>query len=140
MVSSSELIVSVSGVRGIIGSSLTPQIATSFAAAFGSYMPGAKILISNDGRSSSGLMRHAVLAGLISTGAEAIDLGVLPTPTCGVAVRALQASGAIQITASHNPAEWNGLKMFGPDGRVLPSAQGAQVKQIFESGSFHYVG
>jgi phosphomannomutase len=81
------------------------------------------------------MLRHAVLAGLFSTGCEVHDLGVAPTPTCGLAVRRLQAAGAIQITASHNPAEWNGLKLFGPEGRVLSAVRGKEVQARFEAGA-----
>src|SRR5262249_39271144 len=82
---------------------------------------------------------HAVLAGLLGAGCEVHDLNVAPTPTCGLAVRRLNAAGAIQITASHNPAQWNGLKLFGNDGAVLPAAEGQKIKALFESGHFHQV-
>jgi phosphomannomutase len=85
------------------------------------------------------MLRHAVLAGLLSSGCTVEDLGVMPTPTCGYAVRHLGAAGAIQITASHNPAEWNGLKLFGPDGRVLSASEGHRIKEIFEAGTFRRV-
>src|ERR687889_275258 len=93
----SDLIVSVSGIRGIVGAGLTPE-----------------------GRPSGEMLRHAVLAGLLGAGCTVEDIGIAPTPTGGFAVRQLNAAGAIQITASHNPAPWNGLKMFGADGAVLP--------------------
>jgi phosphomannomutase len=133
------LIVSVSGIRGVIGQSLTPETATAFAAALGSYTKGGKVVLSRDGRPSGLMLRHAVLAGLFSAGCEVNDLGVAPTPTCGLAVRRLQAAGAVQITASHNPAEWNGLKLFGADGRVLSADRGRQVQQMFETRDFRRV-
>jgi phosphomannomutase len=133
------VIVSVSGIRGIIGQGLTPEIVTRFAAALGTYVAGGKVVLSRDGRPSGLMLRHAVLAGLTSAGCEVQDLGVAATPTCGLAVRRLHAAGAIQITASHNPAEWNGLKLFGPDGRVLTAAEGQRVQALFESGSFRHV-
>jgi phosphomannomutase len=85
------------------------------------------------------MLRHAVLAGLIGAGCTVEDLGVAPTPTCGLAVRRLQAAGGIQITASHNPAEWNGLKLFGPDGAVLTAAEGRKIKELFEAKDFRRV-
>src|ERR1700730_16967763 len=103
MAQASDLIVSVSGIRGIIGAGLTPEAATAFAAALGTATDGGKIVGSRDGRPSGVMIRHAVLAGLLSSGCEVVDLGVLPTPTCGLAVRRLQAAGGIQITASHKP-------------------------------------
>src|SRR5262245_17635955 len=81
------------------------------------------------------MLWHAVLAGLLSAGCEVQDLGVAPTPTFGLAVRRLQAAGGVQITASHNPAPWNGLKLFGPDGSVLSAAEGKKVQSLYEAGT-----
>src|SRR5207244_10301289 len=92
------LIVSVSGIRGIIGAGLTPEAATAFAAALGTSTNGGKIVISRDGRPSGEMLQHAVMAGLMAAGCEVHDLGILPTPTCGLAVRRLHAAGGIQIT------------------------------------------
>src|SRR5208337_4282500 len=98
---------------------LTPEAASAFAAALGTWVQGGKVVLSRDGRPSGVMLRHAVLAGLLSTGCDVEDLDVLPTPTCGLALRRLHAAGGIQITASHNPPEWNGLKLFGAAGSVL---------------------
>ncbi|MBM3993608.1 MAG: phosphoglucosamine mutase [Planctomycetes bacterium] len=136
----SELIVSVSGIRGIIGSGLSPSVALAFAQALGTYLKGRPVVLSRDSRPSGMMLRHAVIAGLTSCGCEIHDLGIVPTPTCGLAVRQLGAAGGIQITASHNPAPWNGLKLFGPDGAVLSPEQGKIVKQIFDTASFALVG
>src|SRR5579864_1189577 len=103
------LIVSVSGIRGIVGESLTPEAALAFASALGAHTGGGRMVVSRDGRPSGMMLRHAVLAGLTAAGCEVHDLGVAPTPTCGLAVRRLGATGSMQITASHNPAPWNGL-------------------------------
>lgn len=134
----SDLIVSVSGIRGVVGKSLTPDAACRFAAALGTYLGGGRVVVSRDGRPSGDALKHAVFAGLLSTGCHVDDIGIAPTPTAGVAVRALSAAGGVQITASHNPAPWNGLKMFGPDGAVLPAERGAQVRGIFEGNQFSY--
>lgn len=128
------LIVSVSGIRGIIGQSLTPAAALAFASALGEHTGGGKIVVSRDGRPSGAMLRHAILAGLSAAGCEVHDIGIVPTPTVGIAVRQLGAAGGIQITASHNPAPWNGLKLFGSDGRVLSAAEGRKVQALFESG------
>lgn len=140
MRSDDSVIVSVSGIRGIIGQGLTPELAARFAAALGSRTGGRRMVISRDGRPSGGMLRHAVLAGLVSAGCEVLDIGIAPTPTCGLAVRHLNAAGAVQITASHNPAEWNGLKLFGADGAVLSAAEGREIKQLFEVGPIHRAG
>jgi phosphomannomutase len=132
MAQEDNLIVSVSGIRGIVGQALTAEPAAAFAAALGSYVQGRQVVVSRDGRPSGTMLRHAVLAGLLQSGCDVVDLDVTPTPTCGLAVRRLQAAGGIQITASHNPAPWNGLKLFGADGRVLSAAEGQKVKDLFD--------
>src|SRR6266513_4755919 len=134
-----ELIVSVSGIRGIIGAGLSPASALAFAQALGTYLKGGRVVLSRDSRPSGLMLRHAVIAGLASCGCEIHDIGVAPTPTCGLAVRQLDAAGAIQITASHNPAPWNGLKLFGADGAVLSASRGKEIKQIFDTNDFALV-
>jgi phosphomannomutase len=131
------LIVSVSGIRGIVGADLTPAPALAFAQALGTYVGGGKVVLSRDSRPSGSVLRHAVIAGLLASGCEVHDLGIAPTPTVGLAVRRLGAAGAVQITASHNPAPWNGLKLFGDDGGVLSAAKGRAIKELFDAGRFH---
>jgi phosphomannomutase len=133
---SSDLIVSVSGIRGIVGAGLTPGPVVAFAQALGTYLGGGRVVLARDSRPSGEVMRHAVLGGLLASGCEVHDLGIAPTPTCGLAVRRLEAAGAVQITASHNPAPWNGLKLFGGDGGVLSATRGREVKQLFDAGRF----
>src|SRR5262245_59709033 len=135
MSTSDELIVSVSGIRGVVGETLTPQVALAFASALGVHVQGGPLDVGRDGRPSGLMLRHAVLSGLAASGCEIHDVGVASTPTVGLAVRTLQAAGGVQITASHNAAPWNGLKLFGPDGRVLSAAVGQSVKELFEQGA-----
>jgi len=94
----SELIISVSGIRGIVGAGLTPEPALRFAAAMGTLLGGKRVVLSRDSRPSGRMWRHAVLAGLMGTGCEVHDLGIAPTPTVGLAVRRLEAGGAVQIS------------------------------------------
>ena len=135
---SNELIVSVSGIRGIVGEGLTPEPALRFAAALGTAAAGGRIVLSRDSRPSGEMLRHAVIAGLASVGCEVHDLGIAPTPTVGLAVRKLSAAGAIQISASHNPSPWNGMKLFGPDGAVLSAAAGRDIQERFQKGDFAF--
>src|SRR5262245_3828536 len=135
MAASKDLIVSVSGIRGVVGEALTPQVALAFASALAVHVQGGSVVVGRDGRPSGAMLRHAVLAGLTAAGCEVHDIGVASTPTVGLAVRTLNAAGGVQITASHNAAPWNGLKLFGPDGRVLSASVGEKVKQLFESGA-----
>jgi phosphomannomutase len=131
----STLIVSVSGIRGIVGAGLTAETAVAFAAALGAYAGGGAMVLSRDGRPSGDVLQHAVLAGLLASGCTVSDIGVAPTPTCGLAVRRLKAAGGVQITASHNSAPWNGLKLFGPDGSVLSAAEGKKLQALYEAGT-----
>ncbi len=136
---SDELIVSVSGIRGVVGAGLTPEAVLRFAQALATATEGGTFVLSRDGRPSGVMLRHAVLAGMLAGGATVQDIGVAPTPTVGLMVRELKAAGGVQITASHNPAPWNGLKLFGPDGAVLTAAQGQQIKALFDGGQFRQV-
>ena len=123
------LINSVSGLRGIVGSSLTVENAMQFACVTGRLLADLSteskgsihktIVIARDSRPSGPLLNHAVSAGLMAMGLDVIEAGIASTPTVGVLVRQLKTIGAIQITASHNPREWNGMKVFSSDGRVL---------------------
>jgi phosphomannomutase len=131
-----DLIVSVSGIRGVVGQALTAETVTRFAAAYGAFVEGKKVLVSRDSRPSGEMLRHAVVAGLLGAGCSVQDIGIAPTPTCGFAVGSFNAAGAIQITAIHNPAPWKGLKMFGADGAVLSAASGAIVRMLYETGTF----
>ena len=133
-----ELIVSVSGIRGIVGAGLPrPTAALAFAQALGTYLGGGRIVLSRDSRPSGAMLRHAVVAGLTACGCEVHDLGIAPTPTVGLAVRKLEAAGAIQITASHNPAPWNGLKLFGVRRRRAFRGQGHADQADFRRRLVH---
>ncbi|MFO0808690.1 MAG: phosphoglucosamine mutase [Gemmataceae bacterium] len=136
----SNLIVSVSGVRGIVGDGLTPDVAMRFAAALGIHLGGGRVVLSRDSRPSGAMLRHAAIAGLTATGCNVLDIGIAPTPTVGVVVREFAAAGGLQITASHNPAPWNGLKLFGSDGAVLTAAEGERIKAIYDAGKLRFAG
>lgn len=130
--------VSVSGVRGIVGEGLTPQVAMTFAQAFGAFVQGRKVVLGRDSRVSGEMIQQAVSAGLLSVGCDILDIGVCPTPTTQLAVENLKASGGIMITASHNPIMWNGLKLLGPDGLFLDAEQGEKVLAISRSQQISY--
>ena len=125
------LIVSVSGLRGIVGGSLTPEGAVRYVAAFAATLPPGPIVIGRDGRTSGPLLAAAITEHLTRSGRDVIDCGIAATPTVGIVVRQEQAAGGIQISASHNPAAYNGLKLFSAEGRVLPAVAGAEVLRRF---------
>lgn len=115
----SDLMVSVSGIRGVFGNTMTAQSALTFAANFGVFCKRGKIVIGRDSRTSGLAMFQAVTAGLISVGCDVVDLGIVSTPTTLLAVKDLEAQGGIAITASHNPPEWNAMKLIGNNGMFL---------------------
>ena len=115
----SKLMVSVSGVRGIYGDTLTPEIAMKYAAHFGIFSKRGKIIVGRDSRVTGPAMFNAVTAGLMSVGCDVVDLGIVSTPTVLLSVEESDAYGGISITASHNPAEWNAMKFVGENGMFL---------------------
>jgi phosphomannomutase len=133
------LMVGVSGIRGIVGKDLTPEIVARYAAAFGTWTrTGAarhpRIVLGRDARSSGPMFTQAATAGLVSVGCEVIDIGLTTTPSAQLAVEHHRAAGGIIITASHNPIEWNALKFVGPDGVFIDETAGAQVRALAADG------
>lgn len=128
------LIISVSGLRGEIGVTLTPEVAARYAAAFSATLSDSRpFVITRDGRAGSELLADAVSAALCSVGRSVVDAGIAATPTTGVLIRQLGAAGGIQISASHNPRQFNGLKLFNAAGRVIPKAEGEAVLPLYDS-------
>ena len=122
--------ISISGVRGVIGDSLSPTLLTRFAQAFGTYIGPSTVVIGRDPRTSGEMVKQAVIAGLLSSGCRVTDIGMVPVPTIQLLVRRNHAQGGIAITASHNPAEWNALKFIGADGLFLDSGQAREMLDI----------
>jgi phosphomannomutase len=132
----SEPIISVSGLRGIVGESLTPEIAVRYVAAFVSQLPPGPIVLTRDGRTTGPMLADAVRATNLAAGRDCCDGGIAATPTTGILVRENQAAGGVQISASHNPAPYNGIKLFGGDGRVVPAEFGSRVLEAYRRGHF----
>ncbi|QEF97014.1 Phosphoglucosamine mutase [Stieleria maiorica] len=131
----SKLIISVSGLRGIVGETLTPVVAGGYVAAFAAQLPAGTIIVGRDGRSSGPMLRDAIVAALRACGRNVIDADVASTPTIGVLVKHTGAAGAVQISASHNPPPYNGIKLFGGDGRVLDADTGAKIRDAYLAGT-----
>jgi phosphomannomutase len=131
----SELIISVSGLRGVIGTSLTPDVIMRYVAAFVADLPPGPIVVARDGRTTGEMIRDTISGALVASGREVFDAGIAATPTVGVVVRALDAVAGIQISASHNPPEYNGIKLFGADGRVIGASAGKRVRDLFHANT-----
>ncbi|HEV3470211.1 MAG TPA: phosphoglucosamine mutase [Pyrinomonadaceae bacterium] len=131
--------ISISGVRGVVGESLTPALLVRFAQAFGTYAGPGTVCIGRDTRTSGEMVRQAVVAGLLSSGCRVVDLDVCPVPTVQLLVRERRARGGIAITASHNPAEWNALKFINSAGLFLNAGQARQLLDIYHQGEYRKV-
>ncbi|MCX7014008.1 MAG: phosphoglucosamine mutase [Candidatus Sumerlaeota bacterium] len=132
----SKPIISVAGIRGIVGDSLVPEEFLRYALAYAAQCKGHQIVVGGDSRLSRHMVRRLVFAALESSGFEAVDLGVCPTPTVGLMVGELGAAGGIAITASHNPAEWNALKFFSSEGVFLNQEEFDRVMRAYEASDF----
>jgi len=139
--SEDRLMVSVSGVRGMIGGTLTPRVACDFGCAFAKLLGAGKtVVLGRDTRPSGPMVRNAVTSGLLSGGVNVVDLGVVTTPGVALMTRLLAADGGVIITASHNPPAYNGIKFLQPSGTGLTAATAAHLKQIWSDGPYDLVG
>jgi phosphomannomutase len=133
-----ELKIGASGIRGVVGDALTPELIVNFACAFGTWCGAGPVVIGRDPRRSSTALRAAVVSGLLSTGCRVIDLGVGASPLVSFAVRELGAAGGIAVTGSHNDASWNALKFFGPDGSLLNAAKNEELLDVYHGAGFAF--
>lgn len=127
------LMISVSGIRGIFGVDLNPENLARFAASYGTWAKGGTIVLGRDSRVTGELCERVVTAALQSVGCDVIQVGVVPTPTVAMGVLRHKAAGGIVISASHNPAEWNALKLLNAQSEFLDADQGAEVIRIANS-------
>ena len=136
------LIKSISGIRGTIGGqtgdTLNPLDIVKFTTAYATFIGGKRIVVGRDGRISGPMVRDVVCGTLVGMGYEVIDIGFASTPTTELAVTMHQADGGIIITASHNPRQWNALKLLNKHGEFLTAADGAEVLRMAEAENFHY--
>ncbi|MDE2794799.1 MAG: phosphoglucosamine mutase [Gemmatimonadota bacterium] len=133
-----DLMVSVSGFRGRVGESVTPELFVGLAAAYGSFLQaegdGDHVVVGRDSRTSGPMLARAAVAGLLSAGCRVTELGIVPTPTLMMAVRDTGAAGGLGVTASHNPAEWNALKFAVKGGTFLPPDRMARFQALVREG------
>ena len=132
------LMISVSGIRGIFGSHLTPQNIVEFTAAYGTWLDGGTVVVGRDSRVTGQICEDIVCATLQSVGCNVVKAGIVPTPTVAMGVLKHSAKGGLIITASHNPAQWNALKMLNEKSEFLDPDQGKRVIEIAEKKEFKY--
>lgn len=130
--------ISVSGIRGIFGTDLTPENIARFTAAYGTWLNGGTVVVGRDSRVTGQICEDIVVSALNAVGCDVVRVGIVPTPTVAMGVLKYKAKGGIIITASHNPAEWNALKLLNEKSEFLDADQGKKVIEIAESGNFNY--
>jgi len=130
------LMMSVSGVRGVIGESMTPVLAAELGCAFGTFLGGGRVVVGRDSRPSGPMIQQALVAGLTAAGCEVIVLDVASTPAVALMVRRRGAAGGVVITASHNPVIWNGIKFLTGEGLAPPPEQAAELFEIHRRRAF----
>jgi len=138
----------ISGMRGVVGSTFTPAVVTRHISALAAVLgeleqPGNgthfRVVLGRDTRPSGAWVRDCVAGALIASGVEVIDLDIVTTPGTAIMVRHLGADAAVIVTASHNPIQWNGLKVLNGAGMALPAAVGAQIGEAFQQSKSRYV-
>ncbi len=140
------LMLSVSGMRGLVGESLTPPVVARYAASIGSWLKRSRdaahprVVVGRDSRPSGPMYEDAAAAGLIAVGCEVVRVGVLSTPGIAVMVGELSADGGLVLTASHNPTPWNGVKPLRFDGVAPPASDVERLIADFHDNRFEYVG
>jgi phosphomannomutase len=134
----SGLMVSVSGIRGRVGEALTPDVVARYAAAFGAWSMAQgvsrKVVVGRDSRVSGRMLHRIVVGTLQLVGCDVVDIGLTTTPGCQLAVEHHHAAGGVMISASHNPIEWNALKLIGSSGLFLEASEGAAMRELLQSG------
>ena len=130
--------VSVSGIRGIVGDGLDPQTIVKYTSAYSQFCGKGKIILGSDGRITGDMVKHIIVGTLIAKGNDVIDIGVCPTPTVLYNVTKLNAVGGIQISASHNPNEWNALKLLNDKGEFMTLEENKEMLEYVDDNKFQY--
>ncbi|TWT45648.1 Phosphoglucosamine mutase [Phycisphaerae bacterium RAS1] len=133
------LMVGVSGVRGLVGSTLTPSLVLEFAQAYGTLLGGGRVVLARDSRPSGEMFAAAAAAGLAAAGCHVTHLGIVMTPAVGFAIREGKFAGGVSITASHNPAEWNGVKFLDELGVAPDAVRAREIAAIRSQGRLRSV-
>ena len=142
-----QLIISVSGMRGLVGENLTDSVAHDYGCAFGTFLKNScagkaeklSVCIGRDSRSSGPMLKSAVASGLCDTGLDVVDLAIAPTPSVGIMVKQLDCNGGVVITASHNPIQYNGIKLLLANSVAPPPEEAEQIRQLFLNREFSLV-
>ncbi|HDL78262.1 MAG TPA: phosphoglucosamine mutase, partial [Bacteroidetes bacterium] len=132
----SRLMVSVSGIRGVVGENFYPDTIMRFVAAYGSRLGGGTVIVGRDSRTTGEMVENIVVGTLQAVGCDVVKIGIVPTPTVQMTIEKLNARGGIAITASHNPIQWNALKLMNHQGMFLDAEEGEEVLGRSGEGRF----
>ena len=132
----SSLIMSISGMRAVVGETLDPALALKMGKAFGSFIGSGPVIVGGDTRVSYDMVQNAVVSGLVSVGTDVIDVGRVLTPTVQQMIKAFNAKGGIVISASHNPIQWNGIKLMNEEGSFLTPEEYAKFEPLINQEAF----
>lgn len=132
------LMVSVSGIRGIVGDGLDPNTLVKYSSAYADFSGKGKIVMGRDSRITGEMVKNLVTGTLQAKGFDVVDLGICPTPTVLFNTKYLNAAGGIAITASHNPNQWNALKLLNAEGEFMTKDENAQMMELLESSVKNY--
>lgn len=125
-----------SGIREVFNEKLTPELALKVGKALGTFLDGGTVVVGKDTRTSGEVIKSAVISGLLSTGVDVIDIGLAPTPLTGFAIKLYGADAGVTITASHNPPEYNGIKVWQASGMAYTPEMENELEAIMDSGNF----
>lgn len=129
----SVLMVSISGIRGIVGNGLDPEVIVKFGSAFADFCGKGKIVVGRDARVSGEMVNNVLIGTLLAKGNDVIDIGICPTPTVQYTVKTLNAAGGIAISASHNPNEWNALKLLNSTGQFMTPEENVELQKLLNN-------
>lgn len=132
------LMVSVSGIRGIVGDGLDPNTIVKYTSAYAEFCKNGKIVVGSDGRITGGMVGNLIIGTLQAKGCDVVDIGICPTPTVLYNVKKLNAAGGISISASHNPNEWNALKLLNDKGEFMTKEENAEMLASLEQSTAEY--
>jgi phosphomannomutase len=134
----STLMVSVSGIRGIVGDGLEPHVLVNYTSAYADFVKSGTIILGRDARISGEMVKSIVVGTLLAKGIDVVDIGICPTPTVQYMVKTIGASGGIAISASHNPNEWNALKLLNSTGQFMTGEENYQMLQLMNSSPMKF--
>ncbi len=134
----SILMTGISGIRGIVGDGLDPNVLVKYTSAYADFIGKGTVVVGRDARITGEMVQEIVTGTLLAKGINVIEIGIVPTPTVQYTVKILKARGGIAISASHNPNEWNALKLLNSTGQFMTLEENIEMKKLFDKAGNNY--